>query len=344
MVLGGYQNLSPTGFWQTPLADLLPVEPADVPRQIDRPFEFSLTPEGLAHPAMTLSGNSTEDAALWQALPPLAGIVGVGKAKPGAVVLARYPDAGNPTRRSAALATMRPAARSCSPTQSFGKGRVGLLAADTTWRWSRLVRLAGRSDAMYVRFWSQWVRWLAGRDVRSQADAPGDHDRQAGLPARRKSQRHGPPQSGGPRSRRVGRCHGVETFGADSRFRGGRTQGGRRQCRSRRLDGRIFSRARRPVSDRCQFDLGTTRAKPSPTPRPIFMCAAPIWNSTIRRPIRRPWQPSPGGPAACMPISTTRPRKIAGSRRCRRPNASTTKSKPSGFGTIRCCCWASSAC
>jgi len=153
MVLGGYENLSPNGFWQTPLADLLPVEPADTARQIDRPFEFSLTPEGLAHPAMTLSGNSAEDATLWQALPSLAGIVGVGKAKPGAVVLSRYPDGDEIVLAS----------------QSFGKGRVSLLTADTTWRWSRLVRLAGRSDAMYVRFWSQWVRWLAGRDVRSQA-------------------------------------------------------------------------------------------------------------------------------------------------------------------------------
>ncbi|HEX4141970.1 MAG TPA: glutamine amidotransferase [Pirellulales bacterium] len=163
MVLGGYENLSPSGFWQTPLAELLPVEPAGVARQIDRPFQFSLTPEGFAHPAMTLSGNSTEDAALWQALPPLAGVVGVGKAKPGAVVLARDTDTGNSAGRDSAEGEIVLAA------QSFGKGRVGLLAADTTWRWSRLVRLAGRSDAMYVRFWSQWVRWLAGRDVRSQA-------------------------------------------------------------------------------------------------------------------------------------------------------------------------------
>jgi uncharacterized membrane protein len=169
MVLGGYENLSPAGFWQTPLAELLPVEQADIPRQIDRPFQFSLTPEGLAHPAMSLSGNSLEDAALWQALPQLAGIVGVGKAKPGVVVLSRYPDA-NPTDADKIAAGGNDSAGGeiVLAAQSFGKGRVGLLAADTTWRWSRLVRLAGRSDAMYVRFWSQWVRWLAGRDVRSQ--------------------------------------------------------------------------------------------------------------------------------------------------------------------------------
>ncbi|HEY1786095.1 MAG TPA: hypothetical protein VGG30_11120 [Pirellulales bacterium] len=173
MVLGGYENLSPTGFWQTPLGELLPVEPADVPRQIDRPFEFSLTPEGFAHPAMTLSGNSTEDAALWQALPPLAGIVGVGKAKPGAVVLSRLSGADNPGAGAPAAGKNAADGNGAGgeivlAAQPFGKGRVGLLTADTTWRWSRFVRLAGRSDAMYVRFWSQWVRWLAGRDVRSQ--------------------------------------------------------------------------------------------------------------------------------------------------------------------------------
>ncbi|HTU25392.1 MAG TPA: hypothetical protein VMF30_08350 [Pirellulales bacterium] len=160
MVLGGYENLSPAGLWQTPLADLLPAEPPAAVRQIDRPFQFSLTAEGLAHPALSISGTGSEDGALWQSLPPLAGIVGVGAARPGAVVLSRYPagDAGSAPGPNADGEIVL-------ATQPFGKGRVGLLTADTTWRWSRLARLAGRSDALYVRFWSQWVRWLAGRDV-----------------------------------------------------------------------------------------------------------------------------------------------------------------------------------
>ena len=106
-----------------------------------------------------MTGNSAEDAALWQSLPELSGVVGVGAAKPGAVVLSRHPGhiAGGDERGAIVLAT-----------QSYGKGRVGLITADTTWRWSRLARLSGRPDTLYVRFWSQMVRWLAGRDPASQ--------------------------------------------------------------------------------------------------------------------------------------------------------------------------------
>ena len=40
-----------------------------------------------------------------------------------------------------------------------------VLTADTTWRWSRVPRLLGRPDTLYARFWSQAVRWLAGRSL-----------------------------------------------------------------------------------------------------------------------------------------------------------------------------------
>ena len=39
-----------------------------------------------------------------------------------------------------------------------------VLAVDTTWRWSRLTRVLGLSDTLFARFWSQTIRWLAGRD------------------------------------------------------------------------------------------------------------------------------------------------------------------------------------
>ncbi len=159
LVMGGYQNLAPDGLWQTPIGPMLPVEPLQTPQQIEQPFAFKLTPEGLTHPAMFLSGSSVEDAALWQSLPELPGVVGVGPAKPGATVLSRHPSpipGGSDALGAVVLAT-----------QPFGKGRVGLITADTTWRWSRMPRLAGRPDTLYVRFWSQMVRWLAGREAQS---------------------------------------------------------------------------------------------------------------------------------------------------------------------------------
>jgi hypothetical protein len=49
-----------------------------------------------------------------------------------------------------------------------GAGHIMVLAADTTWRWSRLTRVLGQSDTLYARFWSQAVRYLAGRNLNDQ--------------------------------------------------------------------------------------------------------------------------------------------------------------------------------
>ncbi len=159
MILGGYKNLSEEGLVRTALADLLPVEPAGGVAQIDQPFRFAPTADGRRHPALTVTGDMTRDAALWQSLPELQGIVATGRAKPAATVLARHPqvNVSDPGQEGYVVLA----------TQPFGKGTVTVLTADTTWRWSRLVRLTGRPDTLYVRFWSQMVRWLAHRDVAS---------------------------------------------------------------------------------------------------------------------------------------------------------------------------------
>src|SRR5262249_49555418 len=47
-------------------------------------------------------------------------------------------------------------------------GQVMVLSADTTWRWSRYPRILGQPDTLYTRFWSQAIRWLAGRGADEQ--------------------------------------------------------------------------------------------------------------------------------------------------------------------------------
>jgi len=158
MVLGGYRTLSADGLARTPLADALPVEPAAGGiQQVDHPFQFTLTADGRRHPALAVTGDMRRDAALWKTLPELRGLVAVGRAKPGATVLARHPEPNpsDPDGKGYIVLAAQP----------FGKGTAAVLTADTTWRWSRLPRLAGRSDTLYARFWSQMVRWLAHRDV-----------------------------------------------------------------------------------------------------------------------------------------------------------------------------------
>ena len=164
MVLGGYQNLSAEGFGTTALAELLPVEPTGGPfEQIEQPFAFELTAEGRTHPAMFLTGNVAEDAKLWADLPLLRGVVATGRPKPAAQVLARLPGSEAHAADGEGYVVLA--------TQPYGKGHVGLMAADTTWRWSRIARLTGRPDTMYVRFWSQMVRWLAKRDINNDRPA-----------------------------------------------------------------------------------------------------------------------------------------------------------------------------
>ncbi len=164
MILGGYQNLSENGLIRTPLAEVLPVEIMEGGmQQIDEPFRFELTYEGRSHPALAITGDMTQDARLWNSLPELRGIVAVKGAKPAATVLARHPlpNPLSPSQEGFIVLAAQP----------FGKGVVTVLTADTTWRWSRLLRLTGQSDALYVRFWSQMTRWLAHRDVADEQTA-----------------------------------------------------------------------------------------------------------------------------------------------------------------------------
>ncbi len=152
MVLGGYLNLSPRGLPSTALERLLPVqqhgEHGGELSQIEQPFGFEPTLQGLSHPALTITGEAQRDAELWASLPKLRGVAATGPPRPAATVLAWHP--GPPP--SVALAT-----------QPFGRGISVLLAADSTWRWSRHARLAGAPDALYARFWSQMIRFLAQR-------------------------------------------------------------------------------------------------------------------------------------------------------------------------------------
>jgi uncharacterized membrane protein len=154
LVLGGYHSFSPSGFRTTPLAAMLPIVFADQPPfQVEAPFVLSLTDAGRRHPLFELSGDRVRDDAEWAGAPPLLGASRVQRAKPGADILA--------------VNTNAVAGRDALPVvvvQRYGAGRVMVLAVDTTWQWSRITRVLGQTDTLFARFWSQAVRWLAGRN------------------------------------------------------------------------------------------------------------------------------------------------------------------------------------
>lgn len=174
LVLGGYRSFGPNGFGTTPLADTLPVVfsgPGDQ-EQSDESFTMDLTVQGQAHPIFQISGDRVSDLAMWRQAAQLAGCSLVQRAKPGAVVLANNPVVQVGEQPAVVMAT-----------QNYGAGKTMVVTADTTWKWSRVARLKGQSDALYARFWSQTVRWLTGRDLDDQqaplvvsTDRPGYAD------------------------------------------------------------------------------------------------------------------------------------------------------------------------
>ena len=158
IVLGGYRSFGPDGFRTTPLAEALPVTFAEAePYQSEEPFVIQLTEEGRRHPIFEISGDRVKDAAAWSTSPALQGLSLVKGAKPGADVLAVDPSVSIDGKPAVVVAVQR-----------FGAGHTMVLSADTTWRWSRMTRVLGRADTLYARFWSQTVRWLAGRALDDQ--------------------------------------------------------------------------------------------------------------------------------------------------------------------------------
>jgi hypothetical protein len=156
LVLGGYRSLGPDGLGKTPLADVLPVVLAEgPPYQLEESFNLKLTPEGQRHPLFTLTKDAVKDAETWNGAPPLQGMALVGRSKPDAEELAVNPRAERGGKPAPVLVVRR----------AGGGGHVMVLTADTTWRWSRVPRLVGQPDTLYARFWSQAVRWLAGRGM-----------------------------------------------------------------------------------------------------------------------------------------------------------------------------------
>lgn len=159
LVLGGYNSFGPDGFVKTPLAEALPVVfRVAPPFQSEESFNLQLTEKGRSHPLFALSSDRVKDAAVWNEAPPLQGMGLVLRAKPGAEVLAVNPKLQSDGQPVPVIAVQR----------APGGGQVMVQAADTTWRWSRFPRILGQADTLYGRFWSQSVRWLAGRGLDDQ--------------------------------------------------------------------------------------------------------------------------------------------------------------------------------
>lgn len=153
LMIGGSQAFSQGGYQHTPIARMLPVQLPQQEYQVrqwsatfrDR-FKLMLTPQGWQHPVLQLLPSEAENRRLWERLPELEGYNTLGRAKPGATVLAVHPlsEIDN--------------AKIILALQRFGKGRSMAFAASSSWLWQMSMP---HTDMSHERFWRQVLRWLA---------------------------------------------------------------------------------------------------------------------------------------------------------------------------------------
>jgi hypothetical protein len=126
------------GLMGTQLERVLPAIVAQ--GRIATPFQLQLTPQGKVHPVMKgLAEVFVSDARLSR----FKGRVALGAKKQGAISLA--------TGDSQDVILIQP----------YGKGRVLLLAPDSSWEWYLALEGAGYGS-VYGRFYQQAVRWASG--------------------------------------------------------------------------------------------------------------------------------------------------------------------------------------
>ncbi len=158
-MLGGDLSFTSGGYARSPVADVLPVDLLDdaTPERLISldPFKPALTPAAAAHPITALKLETRDNAARWQALPPLDGANLVDRARQGATVLLAHPYLRGGDGKPLPVLTVA----------DVGKGRSLAFASDSSWRWG--FGAAGKADAdeemrgrWYQKFWENAIRWL----------------------------------------------------------------------------------------------------------------------------------------------------------------------------------------
>lgn len=154
IAFGGSRSFEMGGYAGTPVGDLMPFGIAASARGLaEGSFVPDLTADGGTHPITRLDDDPAESERRWMELPPLPGMNQVGRAKPGATVLARHPTWRTENKRTPVIAVHR-----------YGQGRVLGIAAQGLWRWDLMMWGNGGTNAAYERFWNNAVRWITVRE------------------------------------------------------------------------------------------------------------------------------------------------------------------------------------
>ncbi len=153
LMLGGVHAFGQGGYFETPIEKVLPVElpyqngtGRSTPATFSDKFKLVLTPEGLRNPILQLSPEEDNNRTWWEKLPELEGYNPLGRAKPGATILAVHPlsEFDNP--------------KTILALQRYGRGRSMVFATSSSWHWQMGMPY---EDMSHERFWRQMLRWLA---------------------------------------------------------------------------------------------------------------------------------------------------------------------------------------
>ncbi len=151
LVLVAGPNFMPQAYRDTPLARLMPFDPAkarnpEPNKPLTDGFVARPTEMGLASPSMQLGDSPEQSQAIWQKLPPLYWMIEISDLKPSARVLAEHPTRNGPDGKRLPLIIMQ---------YVGGGGKVLFHATDETYRWRRRV-----GDKYFARYWIQTLRFL----------------------------------------------------------------------------------------------------------------------------------------------------------------------------------------
>lgn len=137
-------KFNPRAYRDTPLAPLLPVEPATVSgSENTRPVDLvplSLTTAGKYTPVLKLSEDEEENLAFWRKFPGVRWAAHVERAKPGTEVLL--------TRGGGEIPVVA--------VQNYGAGQTMFIGTDETYRWR--TKVGGKH---YAQLWGQMIALLA---------------------------------------------------------------------------------------------------------------------------------------------------------------------------------------
>jgi uncharacterized membrane protein len=157
-------TFSPHAYRNTPLADVLPIEPTvdRLPPEPDKRTEKlwpDLTKSGQVHPIFKFSNDDKENALIWAKLAPMYWSSSHYRAKQVAEVLAVHPHLKAEGKLNANQGDRLP----LIVQQYVGSGRSMFFGFDETWRWR--IR---EDEVRFNTFWVQTMRYLSrGRSNRT---------------------------------------------------------------------------------------------------------------------------------------------------------------------------------